>query len=218
MLSLFGWILEPGVFPHAWLAAVYTWMLWPLGSMALILTHALTGGRWGEAARPGLLAGVSSLPLLLPAVVPLLCTMAGLYGGRGRGRMCRMVSTSTLRLSRRAACCICSFGSDWLVILATERRSAYVRIFAAPGFILFAVSFSFAVIDLTMSLQDFTSTIYRMTEAASAGLLALSVAILVSLAFADGQARDDLGKLLLALVVLWTYLDFMQLLIVGNPI
>ena len=34
-------------FPHAWLAAVTVWMGWPLGSMALLLIHALTGGRWG---------------------------------------------------------------------------------------------------------------------------------------------------------------------------
>ena len=46
------------------------------------------------------------------------------------------------------------------------------------------------------------------------GLLALSVAVLQSAAQAREDARADLGKLLLALVILSIYLDFMQLLIV----
>ena len=46
------------VFPHAWLAALTVWLGWPLGCMALLLIHALTGGRWGYAIRPQLLAGI----------------------------------------------------------------------------------------------------------------------------------------------------------------
>jgi hypothetical protein len=215
LLSLLGWIVEPRVFPHAWLAAFYSWMLWPLGSMALILTHALTGGRWGEAARPGLLAGVSSLPLLVPAMVPLLCTMPTLYSWAQAGaHMPNGFYLNPPAFAARGVLYLLVWFGLALVILASERRGAALRFLAAPGLIVLAVSFSFAVIDLTMSLEDFTSTIYAMTEAASAGLLALAIATLIGLAFADDKARDDLGKLLLALVVLWTYLDFMQLLIV----
>jgi hypothetical protein len=214
-LSLFGWILEPRVFPHAWLAAFYTWMLWPLGSMAVILAHALTRGRWGEAARPGLLLGVSSLPLLLPAVVPLLCTMPVLYDwARAGAHVPNGFYLNPPAFAARGVLYLLVWFGLALVILAAERRGRTLRFVAAPGLILLAVSFSFAVIDLTMSLQDFTSTIYPMTEAASAGLLALAVATLVGLGFGDEKARDDLSKLLLALIVLWTYLDFMQLLIV----
>jgi hypothetical protein len=215
VLSLLGWIIEPRVFPHAWLAAFYTWMLWPVGSMAVILAHALTGGRWGEAARPGLLIGVSSLPLLLLAVVPLLCTMPVLYDWAQAGaNVPNGFYLNPPAFAARGVLYLLVWFGLALVILATERRGRTLRFLAAPGLILLAVSFSFAVIDLTMSLQDFTSTIYPMTEAASAGLLALAIATLIGLGLADEKARDDLGKLLLALVVLWTYLDFMQLLIV----
>ena len=48
------------------------WLGWPLGSIALILIHALTGGRWGLAIRPQLVAGIATLPLVLPALVPVL--------------------------------------------------------------------------------------------------------------------------------------------------
>ena len=53
-----GWLVAPAAFPHAWLAALTAWLGWPLGCMALMLIHALTGGRWGYAIRPQLVAGM----------------------------------------------------------------------------------------------------------------------------------------------------------------
>ena len=80
MLALVvGWIFWPDQFYHAWLAALTGWLGWPLGSMALVLVHALTGGRWGTAIRPALLAGLATLPLLLPALLPLLFGLPALY-------------------------------------------------------------------------------------------------------------------------------------------
>ena len=49
--SAIGWAVRPAEFPHAWLAALTFWIGWPLGSLALIFIHALTGGRWGYAIR-----------------------------------------------------------------------------------------------------------------------------------------------------------------------
>src|ERR1700761_2631483 len=67
-----GAMFAPKDFPHAWVAALIFWLGWPLGSLGLVFVHALTGGRWGTAIRPQLLAGVATLPLLLPALVPVL--------------------------------------------------------------------------------------------------------------------------------------------------
>ena len=77
--SAIGWIVAPGHFPHAWLAALTCWIGWPLGSLALILIHALTGGRWGWTIRPQLVAGMVALPLLLPAILPVLFVLRALY-------------------------------------------------------------------------------------------------------------------------------------------
>ena len=80
---------------------------------------------------------------------------------------------------------------------------------------MLALTVSFAAIDSTMSLDpDFNSSVYGMIAAAGSVLLALSVAVMVSAATTDEASRGDLGKLLLGLVVLWAYLDFMQLLII----
>ena len=74
-----GSIIAPATFPHAWLAALTAWLGWPLGCMGLLLIHALTGGRWGYAIRPQLVAGMSTLLLLLPAIIPLLIVLPTLY-------------------------------------------------------------------------------------------------------------------------------------------
>ena len=74
-----GWIVAPAAFPHAWLAAVTAWLGWPLGCMGLLLIHALTGGRWGYATRPQLVAGMITLLLLPPALIPLMTVLPALY-------------------------------------------------------------------------------------------------------------------------------------------
>ena len=74
-----GWLFAPAAFPHAWLAALTAWLGWPVGCMGLLLIHALTGGRWGYAIRPQLVAGMRTMLLLLPAVIPLLIVLRTLY-------------------------------------------------------------------------------------------------------------------------------------------
>ena len=82
-----GSIVAPATFPHAWLAALTAWLGWPLGCMGLLLIHALTGGRWGYAIRPQLVAGMSTLLLLLPAIDSFVdCAAHALsVGAPGRG-------------------------------------------------------------------------------------------------------------------------------------
>src|ERR1700733_5635983 len=74
-----GATLAPRDFPHAWVAALVYWLGWPLGSLGLVLIHALTGGRWGLAIRAQLAAGIGTLPLVLPALVPVLLLRHVLY-------------------------------------------------------------------------------------------------------------------------------------------
>jgi hypothetical protein len=82
-----GWLFALAAFPHAWLAALTAWLGWPVGCMALLLIHALTSGRWGYAVRPQLVAGMRTLLLLPPAVIPLLTVLRTLLslGTPGRG-------------------------------------------------------------------------------------------------------------------------------------
>jgi hypothetical protein len=216
LLSLLGWALSPADFPAAWAAAMTLWLAWPLGCLALLLSHALTGGRWGEAARPALRIGIATLPLLLPALVPLLICLGALYpwarAGAHPGN--EFYLNVPFFAIRGAIYLIVWFGIAFAVLSALRRGRALGGI-AAAGLILLALTFTFASVDTTMSVDPrFTSSIWGMLSAAEATVFALSVTVLIAAASVDRAALADLGKLLLGLIVLWAYLEFMQLLII----
>jgi hypothetical protein len=218
ILTLIGWLLEPSLFPHAWLAALSSWIGWPLGCMALLLVHALTGGRWGLAIRPQLLSGIGTLPLLLPALLPLLFVLHHLYPWWQPGTHL----DNSFYLNRPFATGRAIFYViAWYGVAATIMMWIRSEIIPAPvaviGLIVLGVTTSFAAIDATMSLDpQFVSSNYGMMAAAEAGLLALSASIILAMLGPPLPANmlNDLGRLLQGLLVLWAYLDFVQLLIV----
>ncbi len=210
--AIIGWAVSPAQFYAGWLCALVLVAGWPLGSMALLMTHALTGGRWGDVLRPALLTGVRALPLLLPAACPLAFGMPALYVWARPGAYVAngfYLNVPFFAL-RGAVYLLAWFVLGWLCLRRRELGAV-----APAGLFVLALTTSFAAIDTTMSLDPhFTSSIYGMITAAGMGLLALSAAVLLTAGRVPRAIRADLGKLLLALTILWIYLDFMQLLIV----
>jgi hypothetical protein len=100
------------------------------------------------------------------------------------------------------------------------------KMLAGPGIILYVFVMGFAAIDWVMSISPhWASTIYGflfvMGQLISS--MALMIAVVVLLARAEPFAGvlqkrhlHDLGKLLLAFVMLWAYFDFSQLLIIWS--
>lgn len=212
-VAALGWLIDPRDFHYAWLAALATWLFWPLGSLALLLVHVLTGGRWGDAVRSSLRAGLATLPLLLPALVPLLLGLSTLYAWARPAEAAHLANHFYLNppffYARGVAYLVV-----WSVLALLTLRGAGERL-APPGLVLLAITFTFAVIDLTMSLDpSFNSSAYGMIQGAGAVLFALAIAALPAAAAAKPDTLADIGKMLLSLVVLWAYLDFMQYLIV----
>ncbi len=220
VVSLSGMLAHRDAFAFAWMSALMAWLRWPLGCLALLLVHALTGGRWGLAIRPALMLGVGTLPLLLPAIIPVLALLPHLYPWARPDVSSHLANGFYLNLPFAAARCVFYlgiwFGLGALVLLRL-RREAPLRPFAAPGLILLGLTVNFAAIDGLMSLDpQFNSSDFGMTFAAESGLFALSIAILVTELSGTVTAveRNDLGRLLQSLLILWAYLDFMQLLII----
>lgn len=222
LLAMLGWLVEPKVFAYAWLGAVTAWIGWPLGCLALILVHALTGGRWGEVIRPHLLGGIGTLPLLLPAVVPLLLVLPSLYPWL-RPDSAGALGNEFYLNAPFAAWRGIAYLAIWFALAALSLRAAHRGPIPPPlavtGLFLLGFSVTFASVDATMSLDPhFISSAYGMIAGAECGLLALSVCVLAAALdpCTSSDALDDVGRLLLGLLVLWAYLDFMQLLIVWN--
>lgn len=239
------WRHAPALFPHAWLAALTCWLEWPLGSLALIFIHALTGGRWGLAIRTPLASGVATLPLLLPALLPLMIVLPALYpwlhADVAAGLDNRFYLNASFFYARLAVYLSVWLGLGFAVQRALRLPDPQPRLerLAPAGLILLALTVTFSAIDFTLSLDPhFQSSIYGILAAGEALLLALSVAVAaltfaprlhlaprphpaqaaapVPSATAPPGTTQDLARLLLALVALWAYLDFMQLLIVWN--
>jgi hypothetical protein len=100
------------------------------------------------------------------------------------------------------------------------------KMLAGPGIILYVFAMSLAAIDWVMSLSPhWASTIYGFLFVAGQLIssMAFMIAVVVLLSRTEPlsgilQPRHlhDLGKLLLAFVMLWAYFDFSQLLIIWS--
>ncbi len=223
--SVVGWIVAPRLFPHAWLAALVCWLAWPLGSMGLLLIHSITGGRWGHAIRPQLVLGITTLPLALPASLPLLVELQALYPWARPEVARELGNTSYLNVpfavARGVLYLVIWLGLGALMLRAVRRNDDDASLYRlAPfGLILLALTVTFGGFDATMSLDPhYNSSIYGMILIAEAGLFACSVATLLALLVSPLPRRTtaDLGRLMLGLLVFWGYLVFMELLIVWN--
>jgi hypothetical protein len=222
--SAIGWIVAPAQFPHAWLAALTCWIGWPLGSIALILIHALTGGRWGWAIRPQLVTGIVTLPLLLPALLPILFVLHALYPWMQADVAVHLDNRFYLNApffyGRGIFYLIVWLGIGALVLWALRHEDPEPILYriAPPGLMLLALTVTFSAFDYTLSMEPrFKSSIYGMLAGAEGVLLALSIAVMAAVLVRQSphsESLKDLGKLMLGLLVFWAYLDFMQLLIV----
>lgn len=223
--SIIGWIVTPRLFPHAWLAALACWIGWPLGSMALLLIHSISGGRWGEVIRPQLVLGVMSLPLVVIAVLPLIPELHALYPW-ARPEIARdLGNTRYLNVpfvcGRGVLYLALWLGLGGLVLRALRQPDPERALYRLSpfGLIMLMLTGTFSGFDATLSLDPhFNSSIWGMIVAGESVLLALTVATFLTLliSWPERKAIEDLGKLTLGLLVLWGYFVFMQLLIVWN--
>jgi hypothetical protein len=108
--------------------------------------------------------------------------------------------------------------------LRVQRRR--YQALSGPGLVLYALTITFAAVDWVMSLSPlWYSTIFGMIFMIGEALLAFSFVVILLATF--GQYRPlsglllrdhfhDLGNLMLASVLLWSYFSFSQLLIIWS--
>jgi len=225
---------------QSWLPSyLFVWLFvlgLSLGSLAWVAVHNLTGGAWGQAARPFLqaalrlfpLSALLSLPLLFaPAqLLPWMRTTAGAPEGDfaagqhwylnsaffyGRAVFYFAIWLGLARLLRDRAS----------APRLPDRRDPSLQAVSAVGFILYAITTTFAAVDWTMSLTPhWHSTAFGLLIGTGQAISALAGAIVCANALAaeiDAPLRrrfHDLGNLALALVMVWAYLALMQFVII----
>lgn len=101
-----------------------------------------------------------------------------------------------------------------------------MRVLAGPGMVLFILTVTFAAIDWVMSISPgWSSTIFGLLFVAGFALSGLAFAIAMVAMLSDREPLadvvaplhfHDLGKLMLALVMLWAYFAYSQFLIIWS--
>jgi hypothetical protein len=216
-----------------------------LGSLGLLMLQHLTGGHWGIITRRPLESATRVLPVVAVFFLPIaIVGMKHLYGEwlnappTGEGSLSDLQKsylTSSGFLIRAVIYFVVWLGlvfifNRWSKEQDVNREDRALRrrmkMLAGPGIILYVFVMTFAAIDWVMSLSPhWASTIYGFLfvigQLISSMSLMIAVLVLLSrTAPMEGliQSRHlhDLGKLLLAFVMLWAYFGFSQLLIIWS--
>jgi hypothetical protein len=242
LLLALGFFLDRRQFFHSYLFAFSFWSGIAIGSLALLMLQHLTGGGWGLVIRRVLEASTRTLPLVLILFVPIVLGAHSIYSWTDPHELEKhpvlIEKSKYLNLSfftLRAAI----YFAIWLGLAfllnrwsllqdrtADRQWGKRMRVLSGPGMVLFVFTVTFASIDWFMSLDPlWSSTIYGFIFVASWSLSALAFTIAVMAALSKHEPMNnvvaqlhfhDLGKLLLALVMLWTYFAFSQFLIIWS--
>ena len=233
----------PAEFYPAYLVAYLFWLGVALGSWAIAMIHQLTGGAWGLVIRRVLESAYATMPLLAVLFLPIIAGMHYLYPWvRPEAANDPVLREKSLYLNveffyvRAAIYFAIWITLPWLLNRWSAARSPeaetprrrWRQLLSGPGLLLYGLTVTFASIDWAMSLEPhWYSSMYGVIFMAGQAVSALSLAIVAAVLLADfqpwrqivsRQRWHDLGNLLLALVMFWSYVAFMQYLIVwaGN--
>src|ERR1700752_5481808 len=220
-------------FFNAYLIGFTFWVGISIGSLALLMLQHLTGGGWGLVIRRSLEAATRVLPLMGILFVPVLLGAHSIYHEwTDPENEVVKFKIPYLNLRFYTVRAVVYF-AIWLTLAfllnkwsleqdrtANNRYTKNMRLLAGPGMVVLIFSVTFASLDWYMSLEpEWFSTIYGFIYLAAWSLSALAVviAVMARLSREEPMKRivaplhfHDLGKLLLALVMLWAYFAFSQ--------
>jgi hypothetical protein len=233
-------------FFRSYLVGYIFWVGVTLGCLGLLMLQHLTGGAWGLSIRRVLEAGTRVLPLMLLLFLPIaIFGLTHLYEWMHINEVQEPTVRRILEakkpylnplffLIRAALYFAIWFGLMFLLNkwsaeqdrTAERQYSRKMQKLSGPGIILFVLTVTFASTDWVMSLNpEWFSTIYGLLYVAGWVLSAFSLVIAVMVYLATRKPLEgviqaphfhDLGKLLLAFVMLWAYFSFSQFLIIWS--
>ena len=228
-------------FWRSYLVGYLFWTGIAVGALALLMLQHLTGGGWGLVIRRVLEAATRTLPLMFILFFPVLLGARHIYPWAADGKFSEVVQEKidhflNLRFFTLRVAVIFAI---WLLLAfflnrwskeqdrtADRQYTKKLRMLSGPGMVLFVFTVTLAAIDWVMSLDpEWSSTIFGLLFVAAWALTALAfvIAILAWLSKSEPMAHvaaplhfHDLGKLLLALVMLWAYFSYSQFLIIWS--
>lgn len=185
-----------------------------LGTLAILCFRVMVKPRWLEPLVPAV-ERAQRLGWALALGFPLLAWLAphlypwGLEPVHGNAFRCLYLSPAGF--AARGV----GYWALWLTLSrAARRRQAWS---GGPGLVLLVLSGTFASVDWELSLsRHFGSTIFGMVFLLSCFLLAFAYAVFFGSERSAPEARRDQGSVHLSILCVWTYVSFMQLLVVWS--
>ncbi len=226
---------------------LWAWLFWlgvALGSMVLVMLRHLTGGEWGRIVQRPAEAAALTLPLLAIGFIPVMLGMHWLFpwthaelvaADEVLSHKIRYLNATAFELRALV------YFALWFVLAfflransvrydrsGDESTAAHMRTLSAAGLLIYIISITLASVDWIMSREPhWYSTILGLSigvgQTASAMVFALILLFWLARleplkSYLQPSHLNDLGNLLLTLVILWAYLSFAQWLItwMGN--
>lgn len=233
---------NPGQMFRSFMIGYIFWIGVSVGSLGLLCLQYVTGGFWGIAGRRIFEAssrGLLPMAILFPVIVVgmkyiYLWAVPGIIG------VDDIIRKKSAYLNRegfilRAVAYFAIWGLIAYLFSKWSRKqdeqgdhglALWMSRFGGPALIFLILAVSFAAIDWVLSLDPhWSSTIFGLIFVANWGLTALAFTIAI-MAWLVGRApmKDfygaphfhDLGKLMLALTMLWAYFSFSQFILVWS--
>jgi len=244
LLAALGFFVSRETFLQSYLIGFMFWMCLTLGALGLLMIHHLSGGAWGMPARRIWEAVTRTLPLMAVLFLPLAFNLETLYSwARPEAANDHLIHLKHAYLNApffyaRAALFFVIWAALIFLLNKWSReqdeqpaqligpQDRRFRLLSAPGLCVFVLTVTFMSVDWVMSLDPhWYSTIFGVWMLGGMGLATLAFTILVLSALvkfepmnrvAHADIFHDLGKLMFAFTMLWTYFSVSQLLIIWS--
>jgi hypothetical protein len=239
---LIGLFAARDAFFHAYLVSYMFFLGLGLGSMAILMIQYITGGAWGAVIRRLLESATRTLPLLAVLFLPIALGLGHLYEWAIPEHVAHdpVLQHKSLYLNvpfflARAVVYFVAwittayFLNRWSLEQdagADPRLTRKLEMLSRGGLLLYALTMTFAAMDWGMSLEPhWFSTIYGVMFMGGQGLSTFAFVITMAALLAAGppfsriitaEQFHDLGKLMLAFVMLWAYFALSQYLIIWS--
>lgn len=228
-------------FFQSYLFAFIYWAGFGIGGLGVLLLNNVVGGKWGVTTRSLLIAAMRTLPIIFVLLLPILflglkdiypwthpdLVSHNMYLDHKKGYL--NVPFFLVRVLIYFA--VWMFWG-WRVNKMADEQDATgdvtlpvrMRQFSAPGLLIFVLTTSFAYIDWVLSTDvQFYSTVYGAMILIGDVLqtFALTIIVLILASKTDrfggrinASLLHDLGNLMFAFTIFWTYLSVSQLIII----
>jgi len=244
LLTILGLITNPRTAYVSYLFSFLFWFSLTVGCLNVAMIHHLTGGEWGNVTRRFFEAGYMTLPVLAVLFIPLLFGLQELYPWANPAAVAadKILKQKTIYENVPGFTLRAAFFFAILIQIAALLRKwslqqdfsheispvIKARTLSGPGVVVVPFVVTFAFIDWIMSIEpSWFSTIFAIILLAGGVLATLALGVMMLAWFRNEPAfKDtvtekqflDLGNLMLAFVMFWTYVAFSQLLVIysGN--